>query len=425
MRPCGLLRFAILAALVGVAAVVSYPAAPNDDLPVTGTVHPALASFDRLMTSFVKQHEIPGAALAVAKDGHLLYERGFGYADRATKEPVKPDALFRIASISKPFTAVAILQLVERGKLKLDDRVFDVLGLAAPGDADVKFDERWRKVTIQHLLHHTGGWDRGKSFDPMFRPLEIARTLKTKPPAGPRDVIHYMLRFPLDFDPGTKYAYSNFGYCLLGRVIEKVSGMGYEDYVQRDVLAPLGIRRMHLGYTLLPERRPEEVHYYAKGKLVPAVLGPDIGKPVPWPYGGWYLEAMDSHGAWIASAGDLVRFAAAFNEPAKCKILNARSIAVMFAPPHGPVGHQPDGKSKNRYYACGWSVVLVGPFQMNTFHDGSLDGTSTLLVRRFDNLTWAVLFNTRDMNGKGSPSGAIDGLLHKAADEVKTWPSRR
>ena len=134
---------------------------------------------------------------------------------------------------------------------------------------------------------------------------------------------------------------------------------------------------------------------------------------------------MDSHGAWIASAGDLVRFAAAFNEPDKCRVLNARSIALMFAPPSGPVGHRPTGKAKSDYYGCGWEILTVGKGHVNMYHNGLLDGTSTLLVRRHDNLTWAVLFNTHENVGKGTPADAIDGPLHEAADAVKHWPGTR
>src|SRR5207247_957030 len=143
-------------------------------------------------------------------------------------------------------------------------------------------------------LQHTGGWDGAKSFDPMFRPLLIARSVGVEPPAGPEAVIRYMLGQPLDFDPGQRYAYSNFGYCLLGRVIEKASGRGYEDYVRQEVLAPLGIQSMRLGKTLPEGRLPGEVTYYdQKKRSGQAVLGPMRGEPVPLPYGAWYLEAMD------------------------------------------------------------------------------------------------------------------------------------
>jgi N-acyl-D-amino-acid deacylase len=392
----------------------------DDDLPVTGKADRNLASFDRLMTDFIQKYHLPGGSLAVAKNGRIVYARGFGYADLDKKEPVQPDALFRIASISKPFTAVAVLQLVERGKLNLDDKVFDVLGLKAPKGRKAKFDKRWKDVTILELLQHRGGWDRDQSFDPMFRSPTICKELDVEPPADQDAIIRYMLRQPLDFDPGERYAYSNFGYCLLGRVVEKASGSGYEDYVKKEILDPLDIETMRQGKTLLKDRAPGEVRYYADGEGN-AVLGPRLGKSVPLPYGAWNLEAMDSHGAWIASATDLVRFGAAFNDPKNCKILSAKSIATMFARPPGAAGENENGKPAAAYYGCGWEVQRVGDGKADTWHSGSLDGTSTMLVRRWDGLTWAVLFNSRQAEG-GQPAGLINPLVRDAADAVKHWP---
>jgi len=387
------------------------------ELPTTGIARPELASFDELMTTFVQEQQVPGAALAVTQDGRLVYARGFGLADRERQEAVQPTALFRIASISKPITAVAVLQLVERKKLALDARVWDLLKLPEPSDA------RWKQVTILHLLQHTGGWDRDKSGDPMFRSLLVARTLRVSPPAEPHHIIRYMLDRPLDFDPESRSAYSNFGFCLLGRVIERVSGLAYENYVRQEVLAALGIYRMRLGKTLPTQRVAGEVAYYAnKGRTAPAAVG-SIGERVPSPYGAWSLEAMDSHGGWLASAVDLVRFAAAFDVPAACKILRPESIATMFARPDGAAGHETGGKPKVAYYGCGWSVRPIGrQGEANTWHTGSLDGTSTLLVRRYDGKNWAVLFNTRNGPDGKRLSGKIDRSIHKAAERVRSWP---
>jgi CubicO group peptidase (beta-lactamase class C family) len=393
--------------------------------PTTGRASPYLASFDRLLVGFLHERELPGASLAVARYGRLVYARGYGYADQETKEPVQPNSLFRIASVSKPLTAVAVLQLVERGRLRLDDPAFDVLQLEEPAENGVSFDERWRRVTILHLLQHRGGWDRGKSFDPMFRSATIVKQLKVEPPAKPQDIIRYMLRQPLQFDPGAKDVYSNFGYCLLGRVIEKVSGQSYEQYVRKEVLAPLGIRDMRLGATLLEKRAPGEVKYHVgKDQVGRAVMGPKLGAMVPWPYGGWCLESMDAHGGWLASASDLVRFASAFNDPRRCKILSAKSIALMIARPPGAAGTDAKGKPRDAYYACGWMVRPIGDKGFcNIWHSGLLDGTSTLLVNRHDGLTWAVLFNSsRKKTGKKEPAAAIDSLMHEAADAVKIWP---
>jgi CubicO group peptidase (beta-lactamase class C family) len=393
-------------------------------VPTTGRANPQLASFDRLLVGFLQERELPGAALAVARNGRLVYARGYGYADQEMKEPVQPNSLFRIASISKPLTAVAVLQLVERGRLRLEDSVFDVLQLAEPTENGVSFDERWRRVTILHLLQHRGGWDRDKSFDPMFHSRAIVKEWKVEPPAKPQDIIRYMLRQPLQFDPGAKEVYSNFGYCLLGRVIEKASGQGYEQYVRKEVLAPLGIRDMRVGATLLEKRAPHEVKYHvAKEAVGPAVMGPNLGKMVPWPYGGWCLESMDAHGGWLASASDLVRFAGAFNDPRGCKILSPKSIAVMLARPPGAAGTDDKGKPRAAYYACGWMVRPIGDTgRCNIWHSGSLDGTSTLLVNRHDGLTWAVLFNSRKRTDRQEPAAAIDPLMHEAADAVANWP---
>ncbi len=375
-----------------------------------------------LWKKVVREHHVPGAALAVARNGKIVYTRGFGYADRDKKELVEPNSLFRIASISKPFTAVAVLQLVQAGKLHLNDKVFHVLDLKVPipDDPNVKFDERWKEVTILDLLQHRGGWDRDKSFDPMFRSPAICEEMKVKPPADQEAIIRYMLRRPLDFNPGERYAYSNFGYCLLGRVVEKVSKKRYETYVKERVLAPLGVERMRQGRTLADERAKGEVMYYdGEGT---AIMGPNIAKPTPEPYGCWCLESMDSHGGWLASAEDLVRFGAAFNRPTQCKILDAKSIQTMFARPSGAAGEDKNGKPADSWYGCGWSVRPVGNGKENTWHGGSLDGTSTLLVRRSDGLTWAAIFNSREAVNDQEPAGEIDGLLHEAADAVKRWP---
>jgi CubicO group peptidase (beta-lactamase class C family) len=405
----------------------AFAAAPTNEadreVRATGKTNPQFASFDQLMISFLKRNqEIPGAALAVKRDGQIVYARGFGYADMEKKQPVEPNALFRIASISKTITAAAILQLAERGRLKLDDHVFNVLQLKAPAEPKATFDERWKKITIRQLLWHTGGWDRDQKdgFDPMFRSTEIVQELHLAASPGPDAIIKFMLRRPLDFEPGEKMVYSNFGYCLLGRIIAKVSGQNYEAYVKKEVLAPLGITTMKLGRTLLEHRAKGEVKYYGPGEGL-AVLGPQLGAPVPWQYGGWNLEAMAAHGGWIASAEALVHFAAAFDEPAACKILKEKSIQEMFARPHGQAEAASDGKPSLAYYGFGWGVrPLAREGALNTWHSGSLNGTSAIVVRRGDGMTWAVLFNSREGTRKGKqrqePAEVIGSLVHEAAD---------
>jgi N-acyl-D-amino-acid deacylase len=394
----------------------------DQQIPVSGAADPRLAAFDKLMTDFLREHQVPGASLAVARNGKIVYARGFGYADVAKKQPVEPDALFRIASVSKPITSAAVMQLVECGKLKLDEPAFARLKIQPHLEAGTEIDPRLAKITVEQLLHHTGGFDRDASFDPMFRPLVIARATATPPPAGPPAIIAYMMGRKLDFDPGTREAYSNFGYSVLGRLIEQASGSSYEAFVRREVLAPLGIKRMQIGHSLDGGRAPGEVHYYARSDRKVASIFGGAAQQVPVQYGGWNLEAMDSHGAWIASAPELVRFASALDDPGHCPVLKAASVHKLFE--RSKETGYADGKPKAAYYALGWMVRPVGNGgKANTWHAGLLDGTSTLLVRRYDGLTWAVLFNCdRDLTGK-TLSNLIDPLVHPVASGIKEWPA--
>lgn len=394
------------------AGLAATRARADEPVPATGPAVPGLEPFDELMTGFVRDKKIPGAALAVARRGRLVYSRGFGYADPAAKTPVKPDALFRIASVSKPLMAVAVLRLAETGKFRLDDPVLPLTGLTDPAPKDA----RWNRVTVRQCLRHTGGWDRGQSFDPIGRAWQVAVEFGKRPPIGPELVIRYMLARPLDFDPGERYAYSNLGYLLLGRVIAAASGKPYEEYVRSAVLAPLGVTRARLGRALAEDRFVDEVRYFDRGgRRGPCLYPPKLGREVPWPDGADNFEAYEAHGGWVASAEDLVRFAVAFDAPDRCPVLSAKSVREMFA--------RPDLDTDGAVYALGWMVRPVGENGRNTWHAGFIPGSESLLVRRHDGLAWAVLFNTQNGPSGGSLTGAIDGQLHQAADRVAAWPA--
>jgi len=393
-------------------AIAGLCRAQGPGVSVSGAPAPRLAAFDELVTGLLGRYQVPGAALAVAKDGRLVLAHGYGLADRDQKQPVQPDSLFRVASISKPVTSVAVLSLVERGKLRLDDRAFGILNLGEPSD------DRVRRVTIRQLLLHAGGWDRDKGFDPMFIPFKAAEAAGAKPPASCEAVIRYMLTQPLQFDPGSATSYSNFGYCVLGRVIEKVSGQSYEEYVRSAVLAPIGITRMRIGHTRAEERAPDEVRYYDfPGAPLARSVFPSERERVPRPYGGFYIEAMDSHGGWIASAIDLVRFLVHADGTVKPALLKPETVSQMIARPAARLVTEP-----GTWYGLGWQVRKAGQ-DANWWHIGSLDGTTTLMVRTFQGMYWALLLN-------GSPKqqdklfDAMDEGLWKAAGSIKEWPQR-
>jgi N-acyl-D-amino-acid deacylase len=383
---------------------------------------PPLRRFDEAFERFLRDHRIPGAAVAVTDQGRLVYARGFGYADLAARQQVEPESLFRIASISKPITAVAVLQLIEAGKLTLDDKVFEILDfepvIEAAGD---RCDIRIRDITIRHLLQHRGGWDRDESFDAMFQAVRFADQVGVPPPADQSTVIRAMFTQRLDFDPGKRYAYSNFGYCLLGRIIEKQTDQNYEHYVQEHVLKPLGITSMQIGATRRSQRCDGEVCYYHPDSGT-SVFQSDLGQRSPSAYGAWNLEAMDSHGGWIASAIDLARFASAFDDPDHCPILTRESIDLMYDRPEGLAGHDSGGEPKAKYYSLGWSNRAVGDGKTNHWHGGSLPGTSTILIRRHDGRNFVALLNARVSPSDQSISGIVDKMLHQAANQVEHWP---
>lgn len=386
--------------------------------PITGEVVKELQSVDALMADYLTRNSIPGASLAITDGGRLVYARGFGYADVGAREQVTPEHLFRIASISKPITAVAIFKLIEDGKLKLDDNIFDVIGNYDPPKPDAKIDPRLKQITVRQLLNHSGGWDREKSFDAMFKYVDFAKALNLPPPADIPAIIRNMMAQPLDFDPGGRQAYSNYGYCLLGRAIEKLTGQSYADFVRATVLDPTGARTITQGRTLLEQRQPNEVRYYAPLRT-PSVFADAKGQIVPAPYGSWSIEAMDSHGAWIASCIDLARFAYSFD--GEHTLLKRSTLDMMLARPDDKYWLDDKGKHKDFAYAYGLAHRET-PRGICLAHTGSLAGTSTMLMKRPDGRNWIVLFNARAKPGIEAFSRALQPELDRLLDGIRVWP---
>ena len=366
-----------------------------------------------MIPDLMEKWEVPGGAIAVVKDGRLVLAKGYGLADVENEDLVQPDSMFRIASISKPVTAVAILNLVEEGLLGLDERAFDILDHLEPPDGAVT-DPRVNEITVRQLLLHTGGWDRKAGYDPMNSPRFVTARLGVELPVDCENTIRFMLGQPLNFPPGTRHAYSNFGYCILGRIIEKKTGQTYEEYVQEKVLRPAGVTRMRIGGTTLEERAAGEVKYYdyPGASLAQSVL-PEGPRRVPSPYGGFYVPARDSHGGWIASATDLARFVSALNADSSPPILEPETIQLMVSRPSELWDDEP------YYYAMGWSVRPINS-EANWWHAGALPGTRSWLVRTHHGMVWAALFNTwpedRDFLGE------ISNVMWAAFKGVTTWP---
>lgn len=354
---------------------------------------------------FLKNWSIKGASVAVAREGKLLYARGFGYASINDSIPVEPYHRFRVASVSKLVTAVAVMKLQEEGRLSLQDRVF------GPGNIldDTLFthpkDRRVFDITVAHLLSHEGGWSQ-RYGDQMFMPDVIARTLDVPLPVDLKDIIRFALSKNLHFAPGTGQSYSNLGYSILGLVIERASGTDYETYCRKEILEPLGIYDMAIGHNLPEQAHPLEVTYYEvdNAPLKPSVNG--TGEMVPACRGGNDIETLGAAGGWVATAPDLMRLLLAvdgFEQPED--ILSPESIRFMT-------------DVYNGYAPVGWRATLTNGSWWRT---GSFPGTSAMMKRMPDGTAWVVLTNSSAWNGP-EISTDIDRMMAKFLARVREWP---
>ena len=332
----------------------------------------------KIVNKTMKKYRAPAISVAIARHGQFVFRQGFGFADKSTGEQATIVSRFRIASISKPVTSVTIFSLIEQGRLGLHDLIFGEKGRLGFDYGD-HYPDRVRKITLYHLLTHAcGGWQNDGS-DPMFR----------HPKMNHRELVTWTLQnHPLENEPGTQYAYSNFGYCILGRVIEKITGQPYADYVKQAVLQKCGITDMQIAGNTLDQRARGEVVYYSRDTN-------DLNSYQ------MNVTRMDSHGGWIATPSDLVRFAMHVDGfKTTPSILSADTIRTMTT-----------ASQANSNYACGWCVNKIP----NWWHNGSLPGTLTIMVRTHSGLCWAAFTNTR-VEGLN-----LDNMMWQVVKCVPSW----
>jgi N-acyl-D-amino-acid deacylase len=344
---------------------------PGQELAITGEAGPGLEKLDQAVLAIMHRHGIPGASLSIAKEGRLVFARGYGWANLAAGEKVQPTTLFGLASVSKPLTATAIFKLIEEGKLSLDDRAFAILNHIKP-PAGIRPDPRLNQITIRHLLNHSGGWNRLITGDPLNWGPKISQRFRVPMPIKPEHLIAYMYLIPLNFNPGSEWQYSNVGYVMLGEIIAKVSGQSYEDYVRNKVLAPMGIRR-----ALLTSPRQvyaaDESRCYLPGN---GVMLPPL--QMPWCAGA---------GGWSVSTVDLVRFLTAFDGSRGQAFLQEKTRKEMLALPPPPLRPRPDGS----HAGLGWPFVSME--SDSYMHDGLWSGMRTFVKRTPKGINWALAFN--------------------------------
>jgi CubicO group peptidase (beta-lactamase class C family) len=381
---------------------VFYPA--DTAVPVSGPDVAGVQPFDAGVSALLKRWNIPGAAIAVAKNGKLILARGYGYSDFEDKQLMQPDFMFRIGSNSKVLTSIAILHLKDQGMIDLDTKFLNIL---AQYQVPAGGDQRLREISIRDLLRHSGGWDRDRRGDPMSWQGKISQALHISMPVLCPDVIRYMMGQPLDFAPGTKQVYSNFGYCILGRVIEKISGEPYEIYVRDHMLATMDVHAVSIGYSHdLSQRGPFEVKYYDydRAPIVDSVF-PDQGKAT-YSYGGFEILTIDAPGGWIGSPIDLTRVMTAIEGSRSASFLSPGTMTEFTADPGLPDWNT----DPNYWYGLG---IFVGPGPQTWYHGGSISGTESQLLRDSNGYVWCIMTNSESADSAGL-HGDITSTMRQA-----------
>jgi CubicO group peptidase (beta-lactamase class C family) len=362
---------------------------------------------DKSVQSFRKKWGIKGISVAITKDGRLVYAKGFGYANEEAGEKVEPGYLFRIASVSKLITALTIMHLYEEDMIGLDDYVFGPKGILNDPQYLNYNDQRIEQITVRHLLTHTAGWSR-RSGDPMFMPHVIARKMNVNLPVDCETIIRYAIGKKLDYKPGARYSYSNLGYVILGKVIEKVTGIGYEDYVKIAILNPLGIYDMHIGNSYPEEKAVNEVIYYESYKSSKVLAYDSHREFVPKAYGGSDIKVLGAAGGWIASPAEMLKLVVAIDGfDTKPDILQPQSIKIMTE--RGRSGRNMMGWKGSDGSGTWWRT-------------GTLTGTSALIVRQNNGINWIVLTNTTTVR-RSRIHSEVSRMMFRAVAGIDMWPA--
>lgn len=308
---------------------------------------------DALARAVVEEGRAVGLSVAVFRGDRILLSRGYGLADLEARIPATEDTLYRIASVTKRFSALAILQLVEQGNLALGDTLAELLP-----DRPIHAGH----VTVAQLLGHTSGIPDVTGLGERYW-SQIAEEVE------PDEIVAFIRSEPLDFEPGTGYAYSNSGYLLLGRIVERVSGLSYPEYLRRRVFEPLGLDDTF--YCADAEDHPRLSRPYSlrEGRLQEA---PSV-----------HMSQGYSTGGVCSTAQDVARFVRALHHGALGSALHRRMTTPSTLP---------DGTRLS--YGFGVGVGELGGHRLY-FHGGGFFGTDAQAVHfPDDDLTVVVLANT-------------------------------
>ena len=357
----------------------------NDTLTNAMSSQPELHAMDSIMQSYLKRWEIHGAQLAISRHDSPLYARGFGYADKDRQIPMEPSYIMRMASVSKLVTATGIMKLRDMGKIRLSDKVFGPKGILN----DTFYvnsirDKRYFDITVEQLLRHKAGFTNYAG-DAIFSTRYIMQQNHLTTPPDHRTLLRIVLRRHLGYTPGTAQRYCNIGYTLLSLIIEKRTGMSYENFMQRYVLNPAGCYDFHIAGNYLKDRRKNETVYYMHSSSVPVPEFNNSGRMVVRCYGENDITTALGAGAWVASAAELCRLVASIDgDRTVPDVISPQAVKLM-------TQEMPDHQ-----FSLGWNFT---PRNRPWIRTGSLVGTSALVLRYPDGECWVFITNTSTWKG--------------------------
>lgn len=299
-------RRAFLAGAAATACAAALPLRAGATVWATGESAPGYADFDRLFGNYMLANDVRAGQFALGRAGKVLFAHAYTNAD-ASYMRTRTDSIMRVASVSKAFTSAGITKLLAAKKFALDTKAFPYLGIRETLLPTQVPDERIDQITIGQLVAHTSGLPGSGPGDPEFAYRDIERAIGAQGPLTQEQFTRYLYGVRLHSDPGKTDRYSNVGYYLLGRVIERASGQKYLAYLNASVLAPLGIDDVYVSATDIAKRLPNEVHY-DDDETGLSVLKPQTDERLPLPYGGaTYWETFDACSALATSASSIVR----------------------------------------------------------------------------------------------------------------------
>jgi CubicO group peptidase (beta-lactamase class C family) len=364
------IRFAgLLAALAAISWVpTAYSKAPAPAASATAVAAELEAYIDAAV-----RHDAFAGSILVARDGVPLLSKGYGKASIELQVPNRPETVFRIASLTKQFTAMAIMQLQEQGRLQVGDPVCKYLDDCPAA---------WHQITLRHLLTHTSGIPNASSLPDWDEDLGRKHYRR-------RDFVRLFRDLPLEFAPGAKFKYSNSGYFLLGLVIERASGKSYGDFLHDNIFAPLAMT-----HTLFDDNRNvvpgRATGYYSRGTQF-------ISAPVIDP------TTTFAAGGITSTTADLLRWDQALYTD---KLVSRRALDEMFTANQGGYGY-------------GWQVgEKFGRRKLD--HSGSYDGFSAYLLRFPDDRVTVIVLSNSDRASAGRTGSNLAAILFGAEYKLPT-----